>query len=125
MADTFLSRTQNAIVLLDADAPDFTEAALAAESFFRGKGISMRLKAVHKKRFIWSRRKVDLFISLLPAPSWHLSWVARSSKAKVKAGRFQLRHGKVFDIVVSDPAGRSFPQTEVFRQITYILSTIQ
>lgn len=125
MADSFLSRTQKAIVLLDADAPDFAEAALAAESFFRGKGIPMLLKAVHKNRFIWSRRKVDLFISLLPSPSWHLSWVARSSKASIKAGRFQLRHGNVFDLVVSDPAGKPFPQTEVFKQITFILSTIQ
>ena len=125
MADSFLSRTHKAVVLLDADAPDFAEAALEAESYFRGKGISMLLRAVHKNRFIWSRRKADLFISLLPEPSWHLSWVARTSRASIKAGRFQLRHGKVFDLVVSDPAGKTFPQTEVFRQITTILGTIQ
>ncbi len=125
MPDSFLSRTGQAVVLVDADAPDFAQAALEVETYFREKGIPMQLRAVHRKRFIWARRKTDLLISLLPSPSWHLSWVAVFSKAAIKAGRFQPRLRQVFDLVVSDPPLKTSTQTEVFRQITKILSTIQ
>ena len=100
--DNALSRIHSAVVLVDADAPDFPEAALEVEEFFRGKGISLTLKAVHRRGFILPPREVDLFLSLLPAANWHADLDVRMTKASFKAGRRQLR-GELFDLVVSTP----------------------
>ncbi len=122
---SYLSRINRAVVFVDADAPDFEETALAAEEFFRTAGVPMTLRAVHKGGFILGRRRAELLVSLLPYPGWHLSWVARWSRASVKVGRFQLKHGKVFDIVVTDPPGTVSQQNAVFRQVVHILKRIQ
>lgn len=123
MAD-FLHRIQSAVVLLDADAPDFEEAALAVQKYFHKAGIALKLKAVHKGRPYLVRRRTDLFVSLLPQRRCRLAWQARASRAQVKAGRFQLRHGKVFDLVVSDSPAAPSPQTAVFAQMAAILESM-
>jgi len=124
MAD-YLHRIQSAVVLVDADAPDFEEAALAVQKYFEKTGIRMKLKAVHKGRPYFVKPRTDLFISLVPRRSCRLAWKARISRAGVKAGRFQLRFGKVFDLVVSDNPASPSPQTAVFAQMTAILESMQ
>ena len=121
--DNALSRIHSAVVLVDADAPDFPEAALEVEEFFRGKGISLTLKAVHRHRFILPPREVDLFLSLLPAANWHADLDARMTKATFKAVRRQLR-GELFDLVVSTPEGSSFGQVAIFRRIIELMQQI-
>lgn len=121
--DNALSRIHSAVVLLDADAPDFPEAALEVEKFFRKKGISLTLKAVHRRGFILPPREVDLFLSLLPEKNWHADLDARMSKASFKAGRRQLR-GELFDLVVSTPEGSSFGQVAIFRRIIELMQQI-
>ena len=124
MAD-FFKNIKSAVVLLDADGSDFCDAALLAESYFRERGIALQIKAVHKNSLFFVRRGVDLFISLLPEQRCLLSYFARRSLAKFKVGRFQLKRGQVFDLVVSDKANAPSPQTAVFKQITYILESIR
>ena len=121
--DNALSRIHSAVVLVDADAPDFPEAALEVEEFFRGKGISLTLKAVHRHRFILPPREVDLFLSLLPAANWHADLDARMTKATFKAGRRQLR-GELFALVVSTPERSSFGQVAIFRRIIELMQQI-
>lgn len=124
MAD-FFKNIKSAVVLLDADAVDFNDAALLVERYFRERGIALQLKAVHKRGLFFVRRNVDLFVSLLPEPRCLLSCFARRSRAKFKVGRFQLKRGQVFDLVVSDKAGSPSLQTAVFKQIIYILERIR
>lgn len=124
MAD-FLHRIHSAVVLADADAPDFEEAALAVQKYFEKTGIRLKLKAVHKRRPYFVSPRTDLFISLVPRRRCRLAWQARVSRAGVKAGRFQLRHGKVFDLVVSDSPSSPSPQTAVFAQMAAILESMQ
>ena len=121
--DNALSRIHSAVVLVDADAPDFPEAALEVEQFFRGKGISLTLKAVHRRGFILPPREVDLFLSLLPAANWHADLDVRMTKASFKAGRRQLS-GEVYDLVVSTPEGSSYGQVAVFRRIIELMEQI-
>ena len=121
--DNALSRIHSAVVLVDAEAPDFPEAALEVEQFFRGKGISLTLKAVHRRGFILPPREVDLFLSLLPAANWHADLDVRMTKASFKAGRRQLS-GEVYDLVVSAPEGSSYGQVAVFRRIIELMEQI-
>lgn len=116
-----LDRIHSAVVLLDADAPDFPEAALEVEEYFRKKKIPLKLKAVHRHSLILADRKAELFLSLLPEKNWHLALDARMSKAIFKVGRFQLK-GDVFDLVLS--SGSGFGQIEVFRRMTQIMQQI-
>lgn len=121
--DNALSRIHSAVVLLDADAPDFPEAALEVEEFFRKKKVALTLKAVHRHGFILPPREVDLFLSLLPARNWHADLDARLSKAVFKAGRRQLP-GELFDLVVSSPEGSSYGQVAIFRRIIELMQQI-
>lgn len=124
MAD-FFKNIKSAVVLLDADAVDFNDAALLVERYFRERGIALQLKAVHKHGLFFVRRNVDLFVSLLPEPRCILSCFARRSRAKFKVGRFQLKRSEVFDLVVSDQPSSPSLQTAVFNQIIYILESIR
>ncbi len=66
----------------------------------------------------------DLFISLLPATSYPLEYMARCSKARFKVGRQQIP-GEVFDLVVLDPASKKLSQREAFGEIVKLLETVQ
>ena len=66
----------------------------------------------------------DLFLSLLPANSFPLEYMARCSKARFKVGRQQLP-GNVFDLVVMDPADKTLSQKEAFGEIVKLLNTVR
>ena len=117
------SRISSAVVLLDADAPDFPEAALAVEEFFRLRGIPMQMKAVHRSSLVLAGRRAELFISLLPGRHLQADLCARISQAVFKAGRRQLR-GEVYDLVVSSPEGSDYGQKEVFARMTQLMDQI-
>ena len=68
--------------------------------------------------------KPDLFISLLPAATYTLEYLARCSKARFKVGRQQLPD-HVFDLVVMDPAEKKLSQLEVFQEIVKLLETVR
>lgn len=121
----FLDSFSSAVVLLDADAPDFAELALRVEAYFRERGIALQLRAVHKGSLFFAPLKSDLFFSLLPETSFALRLYARLSRARFKVGRFQLKRGKVFQLVVSDNTASLSSQTAVFQKITSILERIK
>ena len=123
MADV-LSRIHSAVALLDADAPDFPEAALEVEEFFRKKKIPLSLKALHRGSWIFADSKAELFLSLMPSKNWHLELNARRSKAVFKAGRQQLK-GEVFDLVINAGPDTPYSQTEIFRRMIQIMGSIK
>ncbi len=66
----------------------------------------------------------DVFISLIKDPDFAIEYMARTSKARFKIGRKQLG-GDLFDLVVSDPAGKSVSQQDCFNAIKVYLGKIQ
>lgn len=66
----------------------------------------------------------DLFISLVKDPDFSIEYMARTSKARFKIGRSQLG-GNIFDLVISDPAGKNVSQMECFSVIKSYLTKIQ
>jgi len=66
----------------------------------------------------------DLFISLLPANSYPLEYMARCSKARFKVGRQQLP-GNVFDLVVLNPTDKKLSQREALGGIIKLLETVK
>lgn len=66
----------------------------------------------------------DLFISLVKNPEFSIEYMARTSKARFKIGRSQLG-GNIFDLVISDPAGKNVSQMECFSVIKSYLTKIQ
>ena len=121
---TPLSKVKKAAVLLCADDPDFEAAAIDVVKFFDSYGIAVEIVPVRKGRLIVVRRKVELFISLIPENGFKAEYVARRSKALFKIGRYQMRK-ETFDLVVSDPEGKRYPQREVFKTIANIISHTQ
>lgn len=118
---TPLSKVKKAAVLLCADDPDFEATAIDVVKFFDRYGIAVEIVPVRKGRLIVVSRKVELFISLLPENGFRAEYVARRSRALFKIGRYQMRR-ETFDLVVSDPEGKRFPQREVFSTISKIIS---
>ena len=107
-------------VLLDADAEDALETEKKVKEFFSSKGIQLVLVPVRAKKLIRVYRETQVLISLVPNAAWRLEYVVRRSRARFKAGRVQLP-GEPFDLVVSDPEGRSFPQAEVFERMAELM----
>ena len=116
-----LSKVKKAAVLLCGDDPDFEQTAIDVIKFFDRYGIAVEIVPVRKGRLIVVRRNVDLFISLLPENGFKAEYVARRSKALFKVGRYQMRK-ETFDLVVSDPEGKRYPQREVWDTISKIIS---
>ena len=103
-------------VLLDADANDAPQAEAAIRDYFAAKGILLTLVGVHAKKPVRASRNTQAIISLVPWNSFRMEYVLNRSSARFKAGRRQLS-GEVLDLVVSDPEGRPYPQTEVFARM--------
>ena len=66
----------------------------------------------------------DLFISLIKNPDFAIEYMARTSKARFKIGRAQM-DGNLFDLVISDPAGKEVSQLDCFTAIKGYLTKIQ
>lgn len=66
----------------------------------------------------------DLFISLLGEPDFTLEFLARTSRAKFKIGRLQTAD-KTFDMVISDPSGKTLSEAESFLAMRGFLERIQ
>lgn len=66
----------------------------------------------------------DLFISLIKNPEFAIEYMARTSTAKFKIGRKQM-DGNIFDLIISDPAGKDISQMESFNAIKIYLEKIK
>lgn len=65
----------------------------------------------------------DLFISLIKSTEFPIEFMAKCSRARFKIGRRQLP-GNTFDLVVSDPAEKTYSEAEVFEEIKKYLAQI-
>jgi len=111
-------------VLLDADAPDAAETETAVKNYFAAKGIQLILVPVMAKKRIKVHKDTQVLLSLVPGDNWQLEYVVRRSRAVFKIGRTQLE-GEPFDLVVSDPEGTNYPQTEVFGRMMELLEGLK
>ena len=111
-------------VLLDVGAPDAAEAEEKVKEYFALKGIQLIVVPVFPKKCIRAYRNTQVLLSLVPDAGWRLEYVVRRSRACFKIGREQLP-GEPFDLVVSDPAGTHYPQTEVFARMTELMEGLK
>lgn len=111
-------------VLLDSDSEDVLGADDIIKEYFAGKGIQLVFYPVRSKKLIRAHKDTQVLLSLVPRNSWHLEYVVRRSRARFKIGRFQLP-GNVFDLVVSDPEGESYPQAEVFGRMMELVENLK
>ena len=77
-----------------------------------------------KIAFLDSIPEPDVLISLLPGADFTAEFAARYCKARFKIGRVRLP-GDVFDLVVSDPSGKTLSQAESFEAMKNLIGKIQ
>ena len=111
-------------VLLDASAEDAAAAEKKVRDWFARKGIQLIVVPVFEKKCIRAYRKTQVLLSLVPGSDWRLEYVVSRSRACFKIGRTQLPGG-LFDLVVSDPEGTHFPQTEVFARMAELMEGLK
>lgn len=150
-----LSEVHSAVAFIDVVDTSFNECKQELLAFFRDNGIKGDIfffdfrkldqgerlitsitTTVLKKDLNWygkpSQEKVnlmlegepDLFISLIPNADFPIEFMAKCSHAHFKAGRVQLP-GKVFDLVVTDPAEKSLSEAEFFAELYKLLKRIK
>lgn len=150
-----LSKIHSYVAIIDAEESSFDACKTAIMNFFRAhdiKGcvffqdfrkigsedrlITSIQTTITKKDLDWigrpSRYKMnvleeqapDLFISLVKNQDFAIEYMARASKARFKIGRRQMT-GNIYDLVISDPAGKEVSQLESFMAIKGYLTKIQ
>lgn len=107
-------------VLLDADSPDAAEAEAQVRGLF-GEAL-YALVPVHRRKPVRVRKETQVLLSLLPYNNWRSEYIVRRSRAEFKIGRVPL---DVFDLVVSDPEGKSFSQSDVLTRIVEIIKDLK
>ena len=115
-----MSDISQVTVLMDADAADFAESKEKVKDYFASRGIQLTICPVRSRKLIKACRDTQVLISLVPSDNWHVEYVVRRSCARFKIGRMQLP-GDVFDLVVSDPQGTQYPQSEVFTRMMELM----
>ena len=106
-------------VLIDSDARDAAPAEMEVRKYFSGKNMEVEVIGVGNKNKARPDRNADMIISLLPEDSFWLEWQLRRSRARFKAGRFQLQ-GDILDFVLSENAEQKLPQLDYFREMEKI-----
>lgn len=111
-------------VLLDAGAEDAAEAEEKVKAFFAGRGIQLVLVKVLSGRRIKAHKETQVLLSLVPDAGWRIEYAVHRSRARFKIGRKQLSD-EPFDLVVSDPDGKSYRQVEVFARMMELLESLK
>lgn len=119
-----MSDISQVTVLLDAGADDVDEAEEKVKAFFAGKGIQLVLVKVRPKKCIKVHRDTQVLLSLVPDAGWRIDYAVHRSRARFKIGRKQLSD-EPFDLVVSDPDGKSYRQVEVFARMMELLESLK
>lgn len=119
-----MSDISQVTVLLDAGADDVDEAEEKVKAFFAGKGIQLVLVKVRPKKCIKVHRDTQVLLSLVPDAGWRIEYAVHRSRARFKIGRKQLSD-EPFDLVVSDPDGKSYRQVEVFARMMELLESLK
>lgn len=150
-----LSGIRSYVAIIDVEDPSFDACKTAIMNFFRSHNIKGSVffqdfrkigsedrlitsiqTTITKKDLDWigrpSRYKLnvleeqapDLFISLVKNPDFAIEYMVRTSKAHFKIGRAQMS-GNLFDLVISDPAGKEISQMDSFTVIKSYLTKIQ
>ena len=150
-----LTKIKSYVAIIDVEDPSFDTCKSTIMNYFRGMDINGAVffqdfrkigsedrlitsiqTTITKKDLDWlgrpnkykmgvlEERAPDVFISLIKEPDFAIEYMARASKARFKIGRKQLG-GDLFDLVVSDPAGKELSQLDSFNAMKVYLGKIQ
>ena len=73
---------------------------------------------------VMEKEDPDLFISLIKEPDFAIEYLTKTTKARFKIGRKQM-DDNLFDLVISDPAGKNISQLESWGVIKNYLGKIR
>ena len=76
------------------------------------------------KMGVLAEQNPDVFISLIKDPDFAIEYMTKTSTARFKIGRKQM-DGNLFDLVISDPAGKDISQMDSFNAIRKYLEKIR
>ncbi|MBO4264442.1 MAG: hypothetical protein J5871_07200 [Bacteroidales bacterium] len=117
-----LSSASSAVVFINQDEPNCEPVKLKIKEFFSAYGIAVSFVSAYDADL---RTDSDIFLSLNPVQNIDECYAARSSRAKFKIGRHQLKWD-TYDLVVSDPEPEApSPVGVAFEAIRDMLSKIQ
>ena len=150
-----LSKVKSYVAIIDVEDPTFDACKTMIMNYFRSReifgavffqdfrkiGSEDRLitsiqTTITKKDLDWlgrpskyklnvlQERNPDVFISLIKEPDFAIEYMTKTSTARFKIGRKQI-DGNLFDLVISDPAGKNISQLESFTAIKSYLDKIQ
>lgn len=118
---TPLSRIHSAVIYVCQDDPHCEPAKIMMKHFFESRGISVRIICSYDKDI---RTSSDLFLAMNNKVGVSERYAARSSSAKYKVGRHQLRHN-VYDVVVSDTSEEPMKVDVMFDAVEKILLKVE
>lgn len=150
-----LTQIKSYVAIIDVEDPSFDTCKTNIMNYFRGMDINGAVffqdfrkigsedrlitsiqTTITKKDLDWlgrpnkykmgvlEERSPDVFISLIKDPDFAIEYMARTSNARFKIGRKQLG-GDLFDLVISDPAGKDLSQQDSFNAMKTYLGKIQ
>ena len=115
-----LSKIKSYVAIIDVEDPSFD----ACKTTITKKDLDWLGRPNKYKMGVLEERAPDVFISLIKEPDFAIEYMARTSKARFKIGRKQLG-GDLFDLVVSDPAGKDLSQLDSFNAMKSYLGKIR
>ena len=147
------SEIKTVSVFFDADIPGAPQTIARIQDYFKQRGKTVFIYAIslgaqifsegmqkatfiHREDINWfgkikTRRRrpgidagEDLFISLFAENNFPVEYAARCSKARFKAGRFQIP-GYTYDLVIRDPQGSHLSQNQAFDAIMDFIGKIE
>lgn len=118
---TPLCDIRSAVIYVCQEDPHCEPAKVMMRHFFESRGISVRIISSYDRDI---RTSSDLFLAMNNKVGISERYAARSSSAKYKVGRHQLRRN-VYDVVVSDTSEEPMKVDVAFESVKDILLKVE
>jgi len=116
-----LSDVKSVVVYVDFEEEHCQPAIIHVTSFFKKYGISVRVVSENSPKL---RSESDMFLALNYVPCFSERYAAKTSKARCKVGRHQIR-GNVYDVVISEPGEVPMKVDAFFKEMKSYLTLVK
>lgn len=118
---TPLSQIHSVVIYVCQDDPHCEPAKIMMKHFFESRGINVRIICSYDRNI---RTSSDLFLAMNNKVGISERYAARSSTAKYKVGRHQLRRN-IYDVVVTDSSEEPMKVDVMFDAVKDILLKVE